>query len=82
MMDLILWRHAEAHEGQEGEDDLLRRLTPRGEKQAARMAAWNGAVGAARRLADELAQWLERPDMGHQPFPTLSHADGHLSPAG
>ena len=23
-MDLILWRHAEAHEGQEGEDDLLR----------------------------------------------------------
>ena len=39
-MDLILWRHAEAHEGQEGEDDLLRRLTPRGEKQAKRMAAW------------------------------------------
>lgn len=24
--------------------------------------------------------WLERPDMGHQPFPTLSHADGHLHP--
>ena len=40
MMDLSLWRHAEAHEGQEGEDDLLRRLTPRGEKQAARMAVW------------------------------------------
>ncbi len=36
-MDLILWRHAEA---EEGEDDLTRPLTARGEKQAARMAAW------------------------------------------
>jgi phosphohistidine phosphatase len=40
MMDLILWRHAEAEEGKEGEDDLARPLTARGEKQAARMAAW------------------------------------------
>ncbi|MBY0453344.1 MAG: histidine phosphatase family protein [Burkholderiaceae bacterium] len=40
MMDLILWRHAEAHEGAEDFDDLQRVLTPRGEKQAARMAAW------------------------------------------
>ena len=40
MMDLILWRHAEAEEAQEGCDDLARALTPRGEKQAARMAAW------------------------------------------
>lgn len=46
-MDLILWRHAEAHEhpdlltGVPGDaKDLARRLTPRGEKQAARMAAW------------------------------------------
>lgn len=39
-MDLILWRHAEAEEPQEGHDDLARSLTPRGEKQAARMAAW------------------------------------------
>ncbi|RJP70430.1 MAG: histidine phosphatase family protein [Comamonadaceae bacterium] len=46
-MDLILWRHAEAHEHPElltsrpGDAlDLARRLTPRGEKQAARMAAW------------------------------------------
>lgn len=36
-MDLILWRHAEA---EEGEEDLHRPLTARGEKQAARMAAW------------------------------------------
>lgn len=40
MMDLILWRHAEAHEGEDGLDDLERALTPRGEKQAARVAAW------------------------------------------
>src|SRR6476660_7064570 len=40
VMDLILWRHAEAEEPQEGHDDLARPLTPRGEKQAARMAAW------------------------------------------
>ncbi|WP_184862345.1 histidine phosphatase family protein [Acidovorax soli] len=40
MMDLILWRHAEAEEAEDGSDDLTRALTPRGEKQAARMAAW------------------------------------------
>ena len=36
-MDLLLWRHAEA---EDGEDDLKRRLTARGEKQARTMAAW------------------------------------------
>ena len=39
-MDLILWRHAEAENLQEGMDDLSRSLTPKGERQAARMAAW------------------------------------------
>jgi phosphohistidine phosphatase len=39
-MDLILWRHAEAFDLAEGGTDLERSLTPRGEKQAARMAAW------------------------------------------
>ncbi len=39
-MDLILWRHAEAQEWNEGCDDLARTLTLRGEKQATRMAAW------------------------------------------
>ena len=34
-MDLLLWRHAEA---EDGEDDLKRRLTQRGEKQARAMA--------------------------------------------
>jgi phosphohistidine phosphatase len=39
-MDLILWRHAEAQELGEGGDDLARALTPRGKKQASRMAPW------------------------------------------
>ncbi len=37
-------------------------FTHYGPNLAARMQAWNGAVGAARQLADEFAQWLERPD--------------------
>lgn len=39
-MDLILWRHAEAIDLELVGDDMLRSLTPRGEKQAARMAEW------------------------------------------
>lgn len=39
-MDLILWRHAEAEDEREGITDLERALTSRGEKQAARVAAW------------------------------------------
>ncbi len=36
-MDLILWRHAEAEDGR---PDLARKLTPRGLKDAARVADW------------------------------------------
>jgi phosphohistidine phosphatase len=39
-MDLVLWRHAEAHEWAEGCNDMERSLTTRGEKHAARMAIW------------------------------------------
>ena len=46
-MNLILWRHAEAEEWPVGatqtsqtDQDMERRLTQRGEKQAARMAVW------------------------------------------
>jgi len=39
-VDLILWRHAEAEERRDGLDELARALTPRGEKQAARVGAW------------------------------------------
>jgi phosphohistidine phosphatase len=40
-MDLILWRHADAEDGADApHDDLERKLTPRGERQASRMALW------------------------------------------
>jgi phosphohistidine phosphatase len=36
-MELILWRHADA---EDGESDMARRLTPKGVKQARETAAW------------------------------------------
>ncbi|HEX5611582.1 MAG TPA: histidine phosphatase family protein [Burkholderiales bacterium] len=36
-MELILWRHAEA---EDGADDMERKLTAKGRKQAERVAAW------------------------------------------
>lgn len=39
-MDLILWRHAEAEDAAAKLADAKRRLTPRGERQARKMAAW------------------------------------------
>ena len=39
-MDLVLWRHAEAIDLELVGDDMLRTLTPRGDKQAQRMGAW------------------------------------------
>lgn len=36
-MDLLLWRHAEAEDGL---PDIKRKLTARGEKQAAKVAEW------------------------------------------
>ena len=67
-MDLILWRHAEAQDPLEGQEDMARALTGRGEKQAARMAHWldrqlpEGArvlVSPARRC-EQTAQALDR----------------------
>lgn len=39
-MDLIFWRHAEAHDESADDTDLARELTPRGLKQASRVASW------------------------------------------
>lgn len=41
-MHLLLWRHAEA---EDGDDDMKRRLTPRGHQQARAVAEWIGARG-------------------------------------
>jgi phosphohistidine phosphatase len=65
-MDLILWRHAEA---EDGPPDLERRLTPRGQKHAARVAAWLlqrlpakfVVLASPARRAQETAQALGAP---------------------
>jgi phosphohistidine phosphatase len=67
-MDLILWRHAEAFEAREVESDLERALTPKGERQAQRMAHWlNHVLPATTRIlvsparrAQQTAKALER----------------------
>ena len=67
-MDLILWRHAEAHIAREGQDDAERALTPKGERQAQRMAEWlNQRMAASTRVlvspavrAQETARALRR----------------------
>ena len=40
MSEIIFWRHAEAHEASEGQDDLDRKLTVKGQRQAERVAFW------------------------------------------
>ena len=67
-MDLILWRHAEAFEMREVQDDLDRALTPKGERQAQRMAAWLGrqlpssakVLASPARRAQQTAAALDR----------------------
>ncbi|HEX4857509.1 MAG TPA: histidine phosphatase family protein [Usitatibacteraceae bacterium] len=49
-MELILWRHAEAED--EAPSDLLRPLSAKGRKQAARMAAW-----IHQRLGEGIGDW-------------------------
>ena len=75
-MDLILWRHAEAMEALPDGDDMARTLTGRGDKQAARMAAWldrqlpQSTDGSVAGLL-ELVQWPHAKGctlvVGHQP---------------
>lgn len=82
-MDLILWRHAEAVDLELVGDDLERYLTPRGEKQAARIAAWldrqlpDGAkvyTSPAVR-ASQTAHALERKVKVHAALAPLNSAD-------
>ena len=50
-MDLILWRHAEAVVERPDLNDLHRALTPKGERQAQRMAEWlNRRLAASTRV--------------------------------
>jgi len=50
-MDLILWRHSDAEDLAPEGDDLLRALTPKGERNARRMAEWlNRTLPATTRI--------------------------------
>ena len=40
MSEIIFWRHAEAHEADDGQNDLERKLTVKGQRQAERVAFW------------------------------------------
>ena len=56
-MDLILWRHADALDAEDGVEDLERPLTARGERQAARIATWlNQHLPATTRILVSPAQ--------------------------
>lgn len=57
-MDLILWRHAEA---EEGSNDLARKLTPKGRKQAKKSAAWLQA-----RLPENARVWVSQAARSQQ----------------
>jgi len=68
MMDLILWRHAEALDTQDPGEDLERALTSKGERQAQRMAGWlnrqlpssTRVLASPARRCQQTAQALER----------------------
>ena len=40
MSEIIFWRHAEAHDADADQDDLSRKLTVKGQRQAERVAFW------------------------------------------
>ncbi len=46
-----------------GSGPVTQGITPGpGEDRAGRVGAWGGAADASQRVAEEGAQWLERPD--------------------
>lgn len=79
-MDLILWRHAEAVDAPDGGDDMVRKLTSRGEKQAARMAAW-----LDRQLPESTRIWVSPARRTEQTALALGRkykCDPRLAPVG
>jgi phosphohistidine phosphatase len=81
-VDLILWRHAEAVLEAPGDDDLARALTPKGERQAQRMAEWlNQRLAASTRIlvspAKRCQQTAKALDRHFKTVPALApDADG------
>lgn len=86
-MELVLWRHADA---EEGGNDAARRLTPKGIKQAKRIAEWLDArvsrdatvlVSPAQR-ARQTAQALARESRTSDAVNTGAHPADVLKAAG
>jgi phosphohistidine phosphatase len=73
-MDLILWRHAEAHVLKEGQTDLERALTAKGERQAQRMGEWlNQRMAASTRvLASPAVRSQQTAKLLGRPFKTVA----------
>lgn len=88
-MDLILWRHAEAIEVDDSEDDLDRELTAKGERQATRMAEWlNQRLAASTRIlvsparrAQQTARALDRKFRTVEAIAPGAHPDAVLAAA-
>jgi phosphohistidine phosphatase len=79
-MDLILWRHAEAIDAQDPQEDLQRALTSKGERQAQRMAAWlNRQLPASTRV---LVSPARRAQQTVAPLERKHKTAGALAPDG
>ena len=86
-MDLVLWRHAEAIDLELVGDDMLRTLTPRGEKQAQRVGAWlDRQLPASTKVlvspalrADQTAKALDRKYKTHAALAPLAGVDDLLA---
>ena len=82
-MDLILWRHADALEGREVDDDMARALSHKGERQAQRVAQWlNHVLPATTRIlvspAVRTQQTAKALDRKFKTVPALA-PDGSVS---
>lgn len=76
-MNLILWRHAEA---EDGDDDMARWLSSRGHKQARRMAEWLAArLPAQARVIASQAVRARQTAAALQPMHAV---DARLNPGG
>jgi phosphohistidine phosphatase len=73
-MDLILWRHADAGDALPGRRDVLRALSPKGRRQARRMARWlnkHGPTGM-RVLVSPAVRTCETAQALARPFETVA----------
>ncbi len=87
-MDLVLWRHAQAVDAADEGDDMARRLTSRGQRQARAIAAWLDeqlpqdarVMASPARRTVETAQALSRPhEIAERLAPHLGTVEALLS---